>query len=280
MGQTDRGRAAKAPASDRAAAAGAPDTPAARDPFATAAARARAQRDDDLVSSLLEAAPGLARIGAGAWWRTASWTAGVGLQVGSRLLRVVTLGESAGDLLQDAGSEVRDHARRFLGLETEGDTTPASRNASPGASANGCHPSLRDRGTELLNRSADVTYQEGAHPAYDRILTELAPDEARILRLLATEGAQPAVDVRTGRPLNVGSQLIAPGLAMIGAEAGVRYGDRVPAYLNNLYRLGLIWFSREELDDLQRYQVLEAQPTWWWRRARPAAPAPCAAASS
>ncbi len=47
---------------------------------------------------------------------------------------------------------------------------------------------------------------------------------------------------------------------MIGAESGCRYADRVPAYLNNLYRLGLIWFSHEPIDDLSRYQVLEAQP--------------------
>jgi hypothetical protein len=55
------------------------------------------------------------------------------------------------------------------------------------------------------------------------------------------------------------TKLIAPGLNMIGAEAGVRYNERVPAYLNNLYRLGLIWFSREPLEP-HAYQVLEAQP--------------------
>jgi Abortive infection alpha len=49
---------------------------------------------------------------------------------------------------------------------------------------------------------------------------------------------------------------------MIGAEAGCRHTDRtrVQAYLDNLNRLGLIWFSREALDDIQRYQVVEAQP--------------------
>jgi hypothetical protein len=47
---------------------------------------------------------------------------------------------------------------------------------------------------------------------------------------------------------------------MIGAEAGVRHLDRVPAYLNNLERLGLVWFSREPVDDVTAYQVLEAQP--------------------
>jgi hypothetical protein len=34
----------------------------------------------------------------------------------------------------------------------------------------------------------------------------------------------------------------------------------VPAYLNNLFRLGLIWFSREQLEDPMEYQVVEAQP--------------------
>jgi hypothetical protein len=47
---------------------------------------------------------------------------------------------------------------------------------------------------------------------------------------------------------------------MIAMESGVRHADRVKRYLNNLYRLGLIWFSREELADQSRYQVLEAQP--------------------
>ncbi len=74
-------------------------------------------------------------------------------------------------------------------------------------------------------------------------------------------GPQPAVDVRTGGPIGlVSSQLIAPGLNMIGARAGCRYVDRVPQYLNNLFRLGLVWFSRETLRDPLPYQVVEAQP--------------------
>jgi hypothetical protein len=58
----------------------------------------------------------------------------------------------------------------------------------------------------------------------------------------------------------MGSELVAPGLSMIGAQAGCRHVERVPSYLHNLYRLGLIWFSREPVKDRLRYQVLEAQP--------------------
>ena len=100
-----------------------------------------------------------------------------------------------------------------------------------------------------------------AHPAYERILDELAPDEARVLLLLLEGGPQPSVDVRTGGPVGmVNSQLVAPGLTMIGARAGCRYLDQVPSYLNNLFRLGLVWFSRESLRDPLEYQVVEAQP--------------------
>jgi hypothetical protein len=73
------------------------------------------------------------------------------------------------------------------------------------------------------------------------------------------EGPQPTVDVRTNRPLGIGSELVAAGLSMIGRQAGVRHLDRTNAYLNNLFRLGLLWFSREEVEP-SRYQVVEVQP--------------------
>jgi len=79
--------------------------------------------------------------------------------------------------------------------------------------------------------------------------------------LLLESGPQPSVDVRSGGPVGkMNSHLIAPGLTMIGPRAGCRYLDRVSAYLDNLHRLGLVWFSREQLTDPMEYQVLEAQP--------------------
>ena len=122
-------------------------------------------------------------------------------------------------------------------------------------------PTLKESGADLIRRSRDVWNDEQAHPAYERILSELAPDEGRVLMLLLSKGPQPSVDVRTGGPIGIlSSHLIAPGLTMIGSRAGLRYTDQVPAYLNNLFRLGLVWFSRETLRDVHQYQVVEAQP--------------------
>jgi hypothetical protein len=157
------------------------------------------------------------------------------------------------EVFRATGADARDYVLRVLGIEEQ-----AEQDAAAVPSDDGRSP-LRARGEELLRRSADVHFDEDMHPAYERILGEISPDEARILRLLE-DGAQPAVDVRTARPLGIGSEMVASGLTMIGAEAGARHTDRVPAYLNNLFRLGLVWFSREPLKDPLGYQVLEAQP--------------------
>lgn len=120
--------------------------------------------------------------------------------------------------------------------------------------------SLRARGEQLLRQSADVDVAEDGHPAYARILSELTPDEARILRFLFREGPQPAIDIRTNRPFGIGSELVAGGLSMIGEFAGLRHLDRIHPYMTNLFRLGLIEFSKETVRNPNRYQVIEAQP--------------------
>jgi hypothetical protein len=167
----------------------------------------------------------------------------------------VLSGEPPAQVIQEA-------TRRALGIPGNGtaalpsaalpSATPPNRPATA--------EELRARGAELLRQSADVWFNGDTHPAYGRILDEIEPDEARILRLLALHGAQPSIDVRTSRPLGIGSELIESGLSMIGLEAGVRNLERTKADLNNLFRLGLVWFSREEVDDPSRYQVVEVQP--------------------
>jgi hypothetical protein len=220
----------------------------------------RVARDN---GSLLRAAPVLARFAASAYWRSARWTLSTSARAGSRMMRAAANGQAPGELFRTTRSELRERARHFLGIPDEEDTGEEAE-VTPetiAAEREQARKSLRERGAELLRRSADVNFEEDAHPAYARILGDLAPDEGRILRLLFEQGPQPSVDVRSGWiPLKAASELVAPGLNMIGAEAGCRHLTDVPAYLNNLFRLGLIWFSSEPVPDPHRYQVLEAQP--------------------
>jgi hypothetical protein len=200
-----------------------------------------------------EEAPALAKLAAGAWLRTAGWTAGGALRLGRRMARAATLQESPLELIRDARDELISAGERLLGPGIEQAAASARGDGRDGQT-------LRDRGTALLERSSELGDGGEQHPAYERILEQLSPDEARILRLLATHGPQAAVDVRTWRPLDIGSDIVAPGLTMIGRHAGLMRPIRVPAYLSNLYRLGLIWFAHESLPEPEPYQVLEAQP--------------------
>jgi hypothetical protein len=211
-------------------------------------------------SAALDAAPGLARIAAAAWLRTAAWTAGTTLRAGRRLAGAATGQESAAELARDAQTEVVGAVQKLLGVTDLEQRLGSLLPTAPEAANGDGETDLRRRGYELLERSSELADQGESHPAYARILEQLSPDEARILRLLMTGGPQAAVDVRTWRPLDVGSAVVAPGLSMIAQNAGCRHPERVPAYLSNLFRLGLIWFSRDKLGDPAPYQVLEAQP--------------------
>ena len=220
-----------------------------------------------------EALPGVARIAGTAWLRSASWAIGSGTRSARNLARAMTDPTAAGELVRGVAEDVAEATRTIYGVAAavsngvplprallQASVTLGSMVAPEEQEAKG-EMTLRERGEDLLRRSRDVWSDDEAHPAYARIIDELAPDEARILMLLLRGGPQPSVDVRTGGPVGmVSSSLIAGGLTMIGPRAGARYLDEVPAYLNNLFRLGLIWFSREQLEDPLEYQVVEAQP--------------------
>jgi hypothetical protein len=211
---------------------------------------------------------GLLRIAANAGLHTAQWVVQTSVHTGQRVVRGLAAGESPVDIARELGDEVRAAARSVLGVPSPSDTDhhaarpaarPTARPAPGRAAGHASVEELRARGAELLRRSSDVHFVEDTHPAYERILGELTPDEARIVLFLFREGPQPTVDVRTNRPLGIGSELIEAGLSMIGRQAGVRNLDRTNAYLNNLFRLGLVWFSPEEVEP-SRYQVVEVQP--------------------
>lgn len=206
------------------------------------------------LDDLLAAAPGLARIAGNAAAHLAEWAINSTVDNGVAAARALRDGEPTAKVVGDALRRVREQTGDLLPTRDERPEPVESRPAP------GSEDDLRRRGASLLKRSADVGHEESAHPAYARIIDELAPDEARLLRAFYREGPQPSVDVRAAGTLPISSELVAPGITMVGSIAGCRYLDRVPRYLNNLQRLGLIWFSREAVDDVSEYQVLEAQP--------------------
>ena len=195
------------------------------------------------------------RIAASTTRRLAGYSLRSGVRTGARMLQVAGSSRSLDEFLAESQRVALDEMDR-IGVGVSEDSEIKN-----GTYEGGVDPTeLRERGERLLERSADVEHDEPMHPAYPNILNNLAPDEARILRFLATEGPQPVVDVRDTGWFPITSDLVGAGLSMVGTEAGCRYEDRTQAYLNNLHRLGLVWFSDEQVDDVRRYQLVEAQP--------------------
>lgn len=213
--------------------------------------------------SIVRATPALARVAAVSAFHALSWGVGASLAGANYVAKRALDGQPATAIVQEAATDLRGAALRVLGLAP--DTTmslglglggPAERGGERGASPK----ELQKRGAELMRRSNDVHVVEDTHPAFARILSEITPDEARVLRFLYLDGPQPALDIRTWRPLGIGSELVAAGMSMIGEHAGLRNVDRIDLYLTNLSRLGLVDFSTEQVSNPTRYQVIEAQP--------------------
>jgi len=201
-------------------------------------------------------APSLAKVAAISALHVTAWSAGAVLTGANYVARRIIDGRPVTSILQEASDDLRSAAWHALGLRNQnGAAVPLERPTNDSSTAE-----LQRRGAELMRRSSDVRLVEDTHPAFARILSELTPDEARILRFLYLEGAQPALDVRTNRPFGIGSVLVASGLSMVAERAGCRHLERIDQYLVNLTRLGLVEFSKEPVSDPGRYQVLEAQP--------------------
>lgn len=220
-----------------------------------------------------EAAPGLTRIAGRVWSRSAVWAVGTSARSARNLARLATDPAASGELVRELAADIAGATRAVGGIATAVSqgvpltTAVYEATASLGSEREVAQPpaeleqSLRQRGEELLRKSRDVWNDDDEHPAYARILGELAPDEARILMLLYREGAQPSVDVRGGGIVGMaGTTLVATGISMIGPRAGLRQLGALPAYLNNLVRLGLVEHSHEQVENLSEYQVVEAQP--------------------
>lgn len=207
-------------------------------------------------------AVGLAKFGATASLHVAAWATTTTVKHATDIVREINAGEPVTEIVDARLEVVRSTMWKFLHLDR---ITPAS--VAPPTTAvmrprsNASLRDLREQGDELLRRIGNPAERpQSEHPAFSRILRELVPDEARILRFMALAGPQPAIDVRTKTPLGVGSELIAGGINLVADMSGATYPERNQQYLANLTRLGMIQFSDEKVEDPRRYSFIEAQP--------------------
>jgi hypothetical protein len=202
----------------------------------------------------------IARLAAGLTQRATGNSVESGVRAGTRMAYAAAHAESPADLLtqtraltleelQQAGIDIGDDQSQWLD-QHEDETLDTPRLD---------REQLQARGQRLLSKSAGLEQEEAVHPAFQSVLDQLAADEARILRLLATEGPQPSISVYDRGYVPFRTRLIASHLTRMGGNAGCRQPERTQVYADNLERLGLIEFLDQPIEEMKRYQVLEAQ---------------------
>ncbi len=128
---------------------------------------------------------------------------------------------------------------------------------------------LRNAMGELLERSVTGTRTSSRDYLYATIISQLVPDEARILAALADGTRYAAGDLVTrGRGRN-GQRTVVANASTVGRAVGVGTPDNVPTYLTRLRNFGLVDFGPEDESLGTQYDILGADDTV--RRPRDAA---------
>jgi hypothetical protein len=115
---------------------------------------------------------------------------------------------------------------------------------------------LRTAMGELLERSSEATAKNSRDYLYGTIVSQLVPDEARILAALANGGRYAAVDV-VAKPIGrSATRQVLVNASTVGAAAGLPTPQNTATYLTRLHGLGLVEFGKPDDGLAKQYALL------------------------
>ena len=94
--------------------------------------------------------------------------------------------------------------------------------------------------TNLLATASNKNTADQAHPGFESIISQLSPDEARIIQYLQNLKIVEYCDLRAYLPEGKGFQVLYEKATMIPARVNLDFPKNIHAYLSNLTRLGII----------------------------------------
>ncbi len=105
----------------------------------------------------------------------------------------------------------------------------------------GHEESLSDMYANLLAAAMDKSTADGAHPAFVEVIKQLTPDEAKLIGYFLEPLPFPLLTVRADDKVRGrGGYDVAVNVSLFGNLAGLALPKLVPAYLDNLCRLGKV----------------------------------------
>jgi hypothetical protein len=212
------------------------------------------------AASDLGAAPGAivtaARVGRllgrSGWRRARQLPGGRTIERETQRLQSYALGELRRVL--DIQNAVRDN---FTGRASSGDEERAValiQNTDPGESP------LRAAMGELLARSADADPITSNEYLFGTIISQLVPDEARLIAALAGGARFAALDVIARRRTRLEPTVLLANASTVGRAAGLAELEQVPTYLTRLRGFGLVEFGPGDAALASEYDLLHADP--------------------
>lgn len=118
---------------------------------------------------------------------------------------------------------------------------------------------LRSAMSELLERSVEATRTDSREYLYGTIMSQLVPDEARILAAMAAGTWFAAVDVVLKH--RRGSRMLLAHASAVGRQAGLVSPDNTPTYLTRLNSFGLVEFGPPDDRLSVQYDILATDAT-------------------
>ncbi len=162
--------------------------------------------------------------------------------------------------------QVKDFVERIVAeklkdVPPERIVTPPPNVAGPALEAlkyTGHDGTLREMYANLLATALDAKTAEQAHPSFVQIIQQMTRDEAVLLERLGSGKPSPLIDVKlVSKDPDEGGFMFARRVSELGGEAGCEHLRLVPAYLDNLQRLGLIEMPDSWYTDDSKYDSLE-----------------------
>jgi hypothetical protein len=117
---------------------------------------------------------------------------------------------------------------------------------------------LRSAMHELLERSVEADRTASRDYLYGSIISQLVPDEARILAALADGAPFAAIDV-VAKPIGrSATRTVLANASTVGRAAGVATADNVPIYVTRLHHFGLVEFGPPDDSIATQFDILAA----------------------
>ena len=121
---------------------------------------------------------------------------------------------------------------------------------------------LRSAMGELLERSVETDRTSSQQYLFGTIMSQLVPDEARILAALSDREVFPSGDVII-KPVARASRtrVVLRNASTVGRAAGVASPESTPTYLSRLHGFGLVEFGPEDATLGTQYEILATDAT-------------------